>query len=462
MRIHESKTFEPTEMMASRTESDLEIDKLSLSDIENQQFPDLPPTIEIERKKNRESTATTYYKQMKPILNPIDAATLQTDVLQHPEEATLEVNQLLEDTHKWKMTSESLHGKKKMAEEEVEQLKETLRKTYEQQPKVIQELKEAFMTMQANATKNSDNQNPKSKGKKVKYQSSENDDSDDDYQPKSLRIKIPDPPKFTSESADTLCFEDWKDRMEKYLFAQRKYFSSEEDKMMYVESRVEGIAAKHISARCRFDHEEAYTTANEILDHLDMIYGEVDGEEKAEAELEKLYMKERESFQEFHAKFEILCEKAKVRRSERSRKLLRKLRPDLGIAVNEKYHSRPSYDRFAQFCRTTDDILTQFKTRQAKYYNGKSRPERVQSAYQLAKDTNRTSTTTNAIDQATPSAQRARPVYDSAELQKLSKEGKCFNCYEKGHMSRDCPNPRRPRVAEVVGNESAMLGKEDP
>jgi hypothetical protein len=60
--------------------------------------------------------------------------------------------------------------------------------------------------------------------------------------------------------------------------------------------------------------------------------------------------------------------------------------------------------------------------------------------------TNRTSSTTTVTtgnDTKTPKTEKMTNPIKQEEIDRMRKEGICFNCKKKGHISRNCPEPRQ-------------------
>jgi hypothetical protein len=49
------------------------------------------------------------------------------------------------------------------------------------------------------------------------------------------------------------------------------------------------------------------------------------------------------------------------------------------------------------------------------------------------------------------------PQQKAADTAAWLSQQDCYNCYVKGHLARDCPQPRRIKAAKVNNMESALI-----
>lgn len=88
--------------------------------------------------------------------------------------------------------------------------------------------------------------------------------------------KIPDPEVFTSGVKEPQ-FKHWLLQIEGKLVANADHFPTEAQRMTYVQSCVGGDAMGHLAQRLRRDAVIRFTTAQQMLDCLEAVYGDPSG-----------------------------------------------------------------------------------------------------------------------------------------------------------------------------------------
>ena len=122
--------------------------------------------------------------------------------------------------------------------------------------------------------------------------------------------KLPNPPIFTD--GKDLKFSDWLSRIKNKLRANEDHYPTKSIKLAYVEGRIKGEAATHISPRLRDDAIDPYGTVQDLFDHLKSIFEDPNRVFTAKTDFKKLYIKPSQSFHEFHTKFLQLASEAKI------------------------------------------------------------------------------------------------------------------------------------------------------
>ena len=113
--------------------------------------------------------------------------------------------------------------------------------------------------------------------------------------------KIPDPPLFSD--GKTMPVSQWVSRMKNKLFANADHFETEEIKMIYVESRTEGNAAKHLDPRMREDSPCPFRSSGEMLEALREIFDDPNRKLTAINEFRALRMGDKD-FHSFWGEFQ--------------------------------------------------------------------------------------------------------------------------------------------------------------
>jgi len=239
----------------------------------------------------------------------------------------------------------------------------------------------------------------------------------------AVRRKALDHPKRLNDGTEPT-FDFWKTAMNHKMEKDANDFPLQEDKAAYIISRCEGKAAKQLEPHLR---KKTYAKDPDgLMDFLEGLFHDPLQREKAEEDFLKLYMRKDQTFQTFYAKFVQLSAEAEIEDSRLKRELCKRINDDLKKAV-----ARESVDPTV----TYQDIK---KTLERVAY--------VNEAIQIRQNTK----TQKKVDghQRSASPPQKKKDQDVAppkneRLEKLSKEGKCFNCEATGHRFFECPLPRR-------------------
>jgi hypothetical protein len=258
--------------------------------------------------------------------------------------------------------------------------------------------------------------------------------------------KLPDPPVFTD--GKSMQFSDWLSRIQNKLRVNVDHYPTDGIQLAYVEGRVEGEAARHISTRLSPDSTDPYNTVQDLFDHLSAIYEDPNRVFEAKNEFKKLYMSKGQTFHEFHTKFLQLSNEAKITKEDLKYELNSKLSFTLQKAVISHFNSDLSFQEFAKQCGIYDQSLRAIEAREA----------RTRRTLNPANTTTTPQTTTPANPTPLTPNPRLRPTYDNELRQQLSRAGKCFICQEPGHLMAACPKRR----AELKAIEEGPAENEKP
>jgi Zinc knuckle len=246
----------------------------------------------------------------------------------------------------------------------------------------------------------------------------------------------PDPPKLSDGKDPTVGY--WILDMRNKLEADEEDYPEDRDQVAYCITRTEGKAAKHLGPRVGSSAKHPLSTADEVFDFLETVFQDRLTKKKARRQMSILKFSLGSSFHDFITDFRITAQEAEYDDDE-WKELLDGALPDnmaqaLAVQAND---DGVDFEDFVEVCSryalTAEQRRTKSSGRLPYSPAGGSTPSKKPSSGIEAPDQ-------RARRSATPGA---RPKYDTAEKQKMSDEGRCFNCGETGHMARACPRPKK-------------------
>jgi hypothetical protein len=167
-------------------------------------------------------------------------------------------------------------------------------------------------------------------------------------------IRLPDPPMFSGQLAET-SFDDWLVQIKNKIRGNADQYPSEELKIIYIASRLEGNALLLVTPRLDEDNVHIYQTLRDIYEYLKELYADPNKARNARAEFKKLFMKKEQTFQEFYAQFLRLVSNGNIAIQDLKDDLYDKLPWKLQEAVSI-YYNDPMINTtaFAQYYTTID------------------------------------------------------------------------------------------------------------
>ena len=264
-------------------------------------------------------------------------------------------------------------------------------------------------------------------------------------QPENARrtTKLPDPPLFDGSCKDGTTYDNWLIQVKNKLCRNADAYPTEDLRIIYAAGRVSRDALTLISLQLDATNHHAYATVRKLYEHLDELYGDLNKEKNARHVFRELVMKKGQTFQEFYATF--LCCIADSNISPRDLKdnLNDKLTWKLQEAV-ATYYNDPTVtlSQFARHCTTNDQ---QIRTRLEKCDRTTRKPEETHKAMPEQVQQPRTGKTSDSEK----TILRKKPT--------VKMELKCYNCFEPGHISRDCPKPKTEKTKQILAAKLAAV-----
>jgi hypothetical protein len=249
--------------------------------------------------------------------------------------------------------------------------------------------------------------------------------------------KIPDPPILTDGKDPK--FEDWLLRIKDKLAANEDHYPTAALRLAYVKSRCGGRAAEHLITQSRDEALNKYTDAIDVLDHLKIIYQDVNRVIQAKIKFRSLYMKPADKFQEFLSEFSYLAQESGLSLPEWKEELYHRINVEMQRAVMKESNDEGcEFQEFAAICNQMANRLEQISIKEQR------RKGQIGQATSTKTNTNDASQTapkptSTGRAQNTSAVAGTHGRLTTEDRQELLKDGKCFYCKQKGHMARDCP-----------------------
>lgn len=250
-------------------------------------------------------------------------------------------------------------------------------------------------------------------------------------------MKFPDPPILTDGKDPDI--DNWLVQMRGKLEANVDHMPTDRQQMVYVQSRVGGLAMKHLQPRLRADAVIRFANAEEMFGLLDGVFGDPNQKLNARNKYRSLRQGDRD-FNTFWSEFQLLA--ADLDHNEAT------LIDDL---IYKSHHT------IQRQLATGDEHPTSLREVAERYNKPKSStPSGTKAA---------TSTTTTATSSTTAPtfAQRMARPYTGDTARKLSEEemdrckaeGRCFNCQQVANHRPKCSLPWQPMVAGAIHEVAA-------
>ncbi|KAJ5135346.1 uncharacterized protein N7515_004624 [Penicillium bovifimosum] len=274
--------------------------------------------------------------------------------------------------------------------------------------------------------------------------------------------RLPDAPML-SDGIDVR--ESWKTGIKRRLAGNPDHFPDANARIQYVQSRAEGQAFRHMAPRLDEDSSDPYKDYEDILAHMKTVFSNPNHVAEARAKYQRLTMKPRYQFTTFLADFMELANEARIHEEDRKQDLYEKLPPILrNQMLGDFCEDEVSFETFKARCIRRAHAISQGQLNKAGTGKGRSYAGRATAS---TSSPGAASSLSNSKVKTENSATPTHVPLSTTERALLMKEGRCFDCREPGHMTRDCPKKSSSKTTAapaVAAAQSAidLTALEDP
>jgi hypothetical protein len=273
--------------------------------------------------------------------------------------------------------------------------------------------------------------------------------------------KHEDPGKLDDGTKPT--YASWCILLEGKLEANADWWPTEQGRVNYVFSCTTGKAQGHLEPRMSRTSPNRWTSVDEILDYLDIVFRDYFQKEKAADQYVRLIQQPSEDFNDFHSEFARLASLGETPPDSWRSDLYRKLNRAFQDRLMSTEHQYPVYSELVRECQRINVRLLEYRQRfprQEPTLSQRYRPRTTTTALpadstprlrqgllpapRYAASTFRALPSTDKRESATPGP-RASPARETDPT-----TATCFHCGEVGHFASSCSSPRKtPRIHEI-------------
>jgi hypothetical protein len=270
--------------------------------------------------------------------------------------------------------------------------------------------------------------------------------------PASSSRALPDPEPLSDGKSPE--YESWESRMISKLASNKRDYSTEQQKIAYIQSRLTGKADSLTTHRFSAHAAHPYRTSQDVFDHLQALFLNKNKRQEAKSTYQLLTQKST-PFPEFYSQFLYLASQGGIPEVMWKEDLIDKITPSLRrVTYAEQMDPALSYQGFADLCTMRD-----YQIRKDRELTQAPCPALSQPVTNL-----QTRPAARTVTSAVPGSQvpRAERSYEDRKAYNAQRSGgvnNCAYCKEEGHWLRDCPKraARNQSTIALVQSTSATV-----
>ncbi|KAJ8127922.1 hypothetical protein O1611_g5714 [Lasiodiplodia mahajangana] len=263
-----------------------------------------------------------------------------------------------------------------------------------------------------------------------------------DLRKKSAKIEVT--TFYNDSEKDKVGFEVWYRSQNNRLTNNEDWFTTDAAKMADIESHLGGEVANNLQPYLETTHPNCIRTSKALMEHLKQQYEDPNKKQKSRAAFAALEMGSLNDFQAFKNEFHKLAGERMLPKDDWKDEFYQRLAPRIKYQVTKNYlDAKVTYQEFVleveQLVHTMNQVDADKKKKQGSSSNssGAGNKNQRQRRFDNRQDSRAPSSSSSSSAPANHKSKLGKP--NKAEFDQLLKEGRCFVCREKGHITKDCP-----------------------